>query len=313
MLFPELFTTQLLSYGRGAPARGCAAPKLAEFTPRYLELFTQPGDRVQRQHHRRLAVHASRTRRCTTSPTSSAATARSAKQYKLHVTPSERRWWGVQPGAPARGLRHRPRQDRDPDLLRHRVPRAGAHRGRQGRADPVRALQHRQTATATCACATAPRRAASRTTCTWPSSGCVGNLPFVEQRRHPLRPVGHLHAVRRLVRARRHRGRVHAEHRDVVIHDVDIELLRRHRLTRHGPELERPPHGPLLAALHGAGGGLSGRGALRRLSHTLVGMADFVRECECSPMRTEERDRRGRREPGERDPVRDGISVRLWI
>ena len=66
------------------------------------------------------------------------------KQYKLHITPSERQWWGVQAGRAHRGLRHRPGQDRDSDLLRHRVSGADADRRRAGGADHLRALLHRR-------------------------------------------------------------------------------------------------------------------------------------------------------------------------
>ncbi len=122
-----------------------AARQLAEFTPQYLDLFT----------------------RWPSSTTSTSSAARSSwsrttalynisylfrrdgtlgKQYKIHITPSERKWWGVTPGRKVRGLRHRLRHDRDSDLLRHRVSRTGADRGPEGRADHLRAVQHRHAA-----------------------------------------------------------------------------------------------------------------------------------------------------------------------
>lgn len=96
ILFPELFTTQLLSFIR-AERPGLAVRKLAEYTPQYLELFSRLALRydvnivggsifvvederlynVAYLFHRNGGID---------------------KQYKLHVTPNERRWWGVEPG-----------------------------------------------------------------------------------------------------------------------------------------------------------------------------------------------------------------------
>ena len=96
LLFPELFTTQLLSTIQ-ADRPGQSARKLAEFTPRYLDLmsglalkyhinivggsqFELDGDKLFNTaylFHRDGSI---------------------GKQRKLHITPHERRWWGVQPG-----------------------------------------------------------------------------------------------------------------------------------------------------------------------------------------------------------------------
>lgn len=96
LLFPELFTTQLLSTIQ-ADRPGQSARKLAEFTPKYLDLmsglaikyhlnivggsqFELAGDKLFNTaylFHRDGSI---------------------GKQRKLHITPHERRWWGVQPG-----------------------------------------------------------------------------------------------------------------------------------------------------------------------------------------------------------------------
>ncbi len=96
VLFPELITTQLLSFIR-AERPGVAVRKLAEFTPHYLELFSRlaikydvniiggshfvvEGDHLYNVSHlfkRNGGV---------------------GKQYKLHITPNEKHWWGVEPG-----------------------------------------------------------------------------------------------------------------------------------------------------------------------------------------------------------------------
>jgi predicted amidohydrolase/ribosomal protein S18 acetylase RimI-like enzyme len=96
ILFPELFTMQLLSFAQ-KDRPGIAIRRLAEFTPQYLELFGNLAVKfdiniiggslfsVENDHlynaaylfHRNGGIN---------------------KQYKLHITPDERRWWGVEPG-----------------------------------------------------------------------------------------------------------------------------------------------------------------------------------------------------------------------
>lgn len=96
ILFPELFTTQLLSCVK--PTRpGLAARRLADFTPQYLELFSQLAIKynvnvvagshflVEQGDLYNVAFLFGRDGTI-------------GKQYKLHITPSERKWWGVAPG-----------------------------------------------------------------------------------------------------------------------------------------------------------------------------------------------------------------------
>jgi predicted amidohydrolase/GNAT superfamily N-acetyltransferase len=96
VLFPELFTTQLLStIDEKRP--GLAARALAEYTPRYLELmsklamqynvnviggsqFVMEDDKIQN-----VAFLLRRDGSI-------------ERQAKLHVTPNERKWWGIEPG-----------------------------------------------------------------------------------------------------------------------------------------------------------------------------------------------------------------------
>jgi predicted amidohydrolase/ribosomal protein S18 acetylase RimI-like enzyme len=96
LLFPELFTTQLLSTIK-ADRPGLSARMLAEFNERYIELFR---DLAIRYHinivggsqfeleQERLYNSAFLFRRDGSID----------KQRKLHITPEERKWWGVQPG-----------------------------------------------------------------------------------------------------------------------------------------------------------------------------------------------------------------------
>lgn len=96
VLFPELITTQLLSFMK-AERPGLAVRKLAEFTPQYLELFSHLAMKydvniiggshfvVEDEHLYNVAHLFKRNGGV-------------GKQYKLHITPNERHWWGVEPG-----------------------------------------------------------------------------------------------------------------------------------------------------------------------------------------------------------------------
>jgi predicted amidohydrolase/ribosomal protein S18 acetylase RimI-like enzyme len=96
ILFPEIFTTQLLSLIR-APDPAAAVRQLAEYTPRYLELFTRLAVKynvniiggshftVEGDFLYNIAYLFRRDGTL-------------GKQYKLHITPSERHWWGVKGG-----------------------------------------------------------------------------------------------------------------------------------------------------------------------------------------------------------------------
>lgn len=97
VLFPELLTTQLLSFV-GEKRPGLAARELTKFTDRYVEFFNEMAIRYNvniiggshftmendRVHNVSYLFHRDGT---------------VDSQYKIHVTPSERRWWGVQPGS----------------------------------------------------------------------------------------------------------------------------------------------------------------------------------------------------------------------
>ena len=96
ILFPEMVTTQLLSFIR-ADHPSIAMRELAEFTPRYLDLFTQlavkynvniiGGSHFTMEDESLFNISYLFRRDGTLE-----------KQYKLHITPSERDWWGVKAG-----------------------------------------------------------------------------------------------------------------------------------------------------------------------------------------------------------------------
>ncbi len=96
VLFPELITTQLLSFIR-SERPGIAVRKLAEFTPQYLELFSRLAIKydihiiggshfVVEDDHLYNVAHLFK------------RNGGIGKQYKLHITPNEKHWWGVEPG-----------------------------------------------------------------------------------------------------------------------------------------------------------------------------------------------------------------------
>ncbi len=96
LAFPELFTTQLLSFcNEKHPAR--AARRLASFMPQYLELFT---DLAVRYH---LNIVAGSNFVLENDYLYNVAylfkrDGTIGKQYKLHITPTEWKWWGVTGG-----------------------------------------------------------------------------------------------------------------------------------------------------------------------------------------------------------------------
>lgn len=96
VLFPELLTTQLLSFIENKRP-GIAARELATYTDQYLEMFSNlainyniniiGGSHFINEDERLFNVSFLFHR-----------DGRIDKQYKLHITPNERKWWGVEPG-----------------------------------------------------------------------------------------------------------------------------------------------------------------------------------------------------------------------
>lgn len=95
-VFPEIFTTQLLSFlDEKYPDH--AVRKLSEFTEEYIRLFTNMAVKYNVniiggthfvEEEQSIYNIAYLFRRNGTIE----------KQYKLHITPNERKWWGIQPG-----------------------------------------------------------------------------------------------------------------------------------------------------------------------------------------------------------------------
>lgn len=96
ILFPEIFTNQMLSFIE-AKRPGMAVRKLAEYTPQYLELFSD----FSIKYNTNIIGGSHFTLEDEQLYNISYLFQRNGqidKQYKLHITPNERRWWGVSPG-----------------------------------------------------------------------------------------------------------------------------------------------------------------------------------------------------------------------
>ncbi|WP_430789742.1 GNAT family N-acetyltransferase [Virgibacillus flavescens] len=95
-VFPEIFTTQLMSFlDEKIPSK--AVRKLTEYTEDYIELFTNLAVKynvniiggshfVQEDDHIYNISYLFR------------RDGTIEKQYKIHVTPNEKKWWGIKPG-----------------------------------------------------------------------------------------------------------------------------------------------------------------------------------------------------------------------
>ncbi|MBT2759463.1 bifunctional GNAT family N-acetyltransferase/carbon-nitrogen hydrolase family protein [Mesobacillus foraminis] len=96
-VFPEIFTTQLMSF-LNEKSPSLAVRKLTDFTEQYIELFTDlavrynvniiGGSHFVKEDNDEIYNIAYLFRRDGTID----------KQYKLHITPNERRWWGISQG-----------------------------------------------------------------------------------------------------------------------------------------------------------------------------------------------------------------------
>ena len=227
LLFPELFTLQLLSI-LPSLRPGEAARRLADFNPQLLELFAGLAVRFDINiiagsqfiiedgllYNVALLFHRD---------------GRIDKQYKLHVTPSERRWWGVEGGPGLEVF------DTDCGKISIQVcydiefPELGRLAAQQG-ADLIFVPFNTDTRTGYLRVRTCAQARCIENDVYVAIAGCTGNLPFVEN--------ADIHYAQSAVFtpcdvtfARDGIGaEANANIETVVIHDVDLELLRRHRL-----------------------------------------------------------------------------------
>ncbi|MEZ6067230.1 MAG: GNAT family N-acetyltransferase [Planctomycetaceae bacterium] len=226
VLFPELFTTQLLSCCEQMRP-GEAARRLAEFTPQFLDLFTELAVKFDGNiiggsqfviEDGYLYNVAYLFRRDGTL----------GKQDKIHITPSERKWWGVTPGREVNVF------DTDCgivsilicyDIEFPELVRIAAQKGagiifvpfntdtRQGY------LRVRHCALARCV----------ENHVYVAVAGCTGNLPFVENSdihyaQSAIFTPADAEFARDAIAAE-----CNANIETMIIHDVDVEQLRRHK------------------------------------------------------------------------------------
>ncbi len=226
VLFPELFTTQLLSCVE-ATRPGQAARQLAEFTPQFLDMFIDMAVRYNINiiggsqfviENETLYNVSYLFRRDGTI----------GKQYKIHITPSERKWWGVQPGDRVEVFD----TDCGPiaiqicyDIEFPELTRIAAKKGAQIIFVPFNTdtrhgyLRVRHCAQARCV----------ENHLYVAIAGCTGNLPFIENSdihyaQSGIYTPADVEFARDAIAAE-----CNPNVETVIIHDLDFEQLRRHR------------------------------------------------------------------------------------
>jgi predicted amidohydrolase/ribosomal protein S18 acetylase RimI-like enzyme len=228
VLFPELITTQLLScIPKSRP--GEAARQLHTFTPQYLDFFTEMAVKynvniVGGSHFvveedllhniaylfRRDGTH--------------------GKQYKIHITPSERKWWGVVPGKNVEVFE----TDCGPisilicyDIEFPELVRIASGKGASIVFVPFNTdTRHGYLRVRSCAMARCVENHIYTAV-----AGCTGNLPFVENSdihyaQSAIFTPADAEFARDAIGAE-----CNANIETMIIHDVDTELLRRHRIS----------------------------------------------------------------------------------
>lgn len=226
VLFPELFTTQLLATQDGSRPSD-AARALAERTPDYLAFFTRMSIKydVNIVAGSQFVIEGDSLfniaylfRRDGTIE----------KQYKMHVTPAERRWWGVEPGGEVRVF------DTDCgrvaiqvcyDVEFPELSRIAAGQGAQLLFVPFN-TDNREAYLRVRYCAQAR---AIENDFYVVLSGATGNLPFVENADVHYAQSGIFTPLDFSFARDGIAGECTPNIETLVIHDVDLELLRRQR------------------------------------------------------------------------------------
>ncbi|MEZ6134888.1 MAG: GNAT family N-acetyltransferase [Pirellulaceae bacterium] len=226
VLFPELFTTQLLSCVE-ASRPGQAARQLADFTPQFLDFFIDlavkfnvniiGGSQFVIENDTLYNV-AYLFRRDGTI----------GKQYKIHITPSERKWWGVNPGNRVEVF------DTDCGVIAIQIcydiefpelTRIAAQKGAQIVFVPFNTdTRHGYLRVRHCALARCVENHMYVAI-----AGCTGNLPFVENSdihyaQSGIYTPADVEFARDAIAAE-----CNPNVETLIVHDLDIEQLRRHR------------------------------------------------------------------------------------
>lgn len=226
VLFPELHTTQLLSF-MPLDRPGQAARKLAEFTPQYLDHYTEMAVKydvniiggshfvVEDEYLYNVSYLFRRDGTL-------------EKQEKIHITPAERKWWGVTPGRKVNVF------DTDCgaiaimicyDIEFPELVRIAAQKGAQIIFVPFNTdTRHGYLRVRNCALARCVENHLYVAV-----AGCTGNLPFVENSDiHYAQSAIFTPADAEFARDAT-AAECNANIETMIIHDVDVEQLRRHR------------------------------------------------------------------------------------
>ena len=153
--------------------------RLSRVHPALPRALHRPGGEVQRQRHRRLALHRRGRRSCYNIAYLFRRDGTLGKQYKLHVTPAERLAGASRAATGSRSST--PTGARSPSRSATTssspsCPGSPSKRARRSSSSPSAPTS----ATPTCGSATAPRPAASRTTSTWPSPAASATCPDID-------------------------------------------------------------------------------------------------------------------------------------
>ena len=226
VLFPELFTLELLSLVDGGRP-GEAARALAEFTPRYLEMFAD----LSVKYHINIIGGTQFEMLDETLYNTSFLFRRDGtldSQRKIHVTPLESRWWGVTGGDEVKVLD----SDHGPiainvcyDVEFPEMARLQTQKGARLLFVPYNTSdRYGHQRVRVCAQARCIENHLYAVT-----AGCVGNLPFVENadvhygQSAVLTPSDIAFAPNGIG------AETSANIETVLVHDVDLEAIRRHR------------------------------------------------------------------------------------
>jgi predicted amidohydrolase/ribosomal protein S18 acetylase RimI-like enzyme len=229
VVFPELISTQLLSYMGGDVRPGLAARKLAEITPRYVNLFRDlainhniniiAGSHFEVDGGRLYNVGYLCRRDGTLE-----------RQPKLHITPSERKWWGVEPGDEVRVF------DTDSgriailicyDIEFPEVARIAAGKG----ADIIFVPFNTDVRSGYLRVRTCAQARAIENEVYVAISGCAGNLPFVENADIHYAQSGIFTPSDAPFARDGIAAECHPNAETMVVQDVDLETLRRARYS----------------------------------------------------------------------------------
>ena len=228
LLFPELFTLELLSLVK-ARGPGQAARQLAEYTSQYLNLMTD----LAVKYHVNIIGGSQFTLEDDCLYNISYLFRRDGtigKQYKIHITPNERRWWGISPGRTQEVFdtdRGKVAINICYDVEFPELARMAAHRGARILFVPYNTDEaHGYYRVRYCAQARCIENHLYVAI-----AGCVGHLPMVENSDIHYAQSAILSPCDIPFSRAGVASESNANIAQVVLHDLDLELIRRHRQT----------------------------------------------------------------------------------